>query len=235
METTTYLKMVVRWWWLVGAVAFVAGTTAYLVSLTLTPTYASTATLLVLNQQTPGMVLRADVETSVLQAGTFASLVTLTPILERASNEGGLNMSVSELRRQISIHNASRSQIIEITGTAETPARAQQITNAVAESFVSSPELQLAGGGSLINVVTPAGTVTEQVNFVNVIAPATASSTPIAPKPPLHAVLGAALGLLVGGLLAIGIEVVRERKHERSTLMPLQARSASLPRHDPAS
>ncbi|MEX2445722.1 MAG: Wzz/FepE/Etk N-terminal domain-containing protein [Dehalococcoidia bacterium] len=210
MDISAYTRTAARWWWLVLIAAILGGAAAYSASSTITPTYRSTATMLVVHQEMPGVLQQSDVETSMMLASTFSHLITLPPFLERAVAEAGLGMSSAELSERLTVSNPTDSQIIEVTGTASDPPRAQAITNAVAEVFATSPEVRRVSGGDVVTIVSPAQQAT----------------TPVSPRPALNAMMGALLAAVAAGVLVVGFEYVRDRRDAAGERLAVRAPAA---------
>lgn len=78
-ELDRYLSLLRRWWWLLLAGPIVAGTVAFLVTRTITPTYEASATLLVNPAQQPGAVVYSDILASERLTRTYRELITQRP------------------------------------------------------------------------------------------------------------------------------------------------------------
>lgn len=61
MQPARYLRLLQRWWWLLGLGAPIGGVSAYGVSLIKTPSYRAEATLLVDRPQMPGIIAGTSV------------------------------------------------------------------------------------------------------------------------------------------------------------------------------
>lgn len=107
MELSQYLAIARRRWWLLFASILIGGGAAYAASDRIPPTYEATATLLIVQTQTEGVVQLNDLQTSERLANTFRRLVTIQPVLERAIAEGGLALTTEELKERLSVSNPS--------------------------------------------------------------------------------------------------------------------------------
>ncbi len=190
MDVTQYLRILRRWWWLFIASTVIGAAVAYLASSQITPTYSATSTLLVVQQQTPGVVVRNDLETSALLANTFSRMITVRPVLERAIQQGGLDVSVGELRGSLRIANPPATSLLEVTALAHDPVLARDMANTVSEAFISSDEALL----------------TASAGVVNILEPATTPGAPISPNKSLNAMLGGALALIACAVLVVVFE-----------------------------
>lgn len=190
MEATQYLAIARRWWWLLISATVAGGFIAYAASGLITPTYQASTTLRVHQQQTPGVIVQADIQTSRLLADSYSRLVTVPSVLTATIEQGGFNMSVGLLRASLEVENPGGTELLEISATSDDPILARDIANVVAEVFISSEPVQ-AGSDS--------GSVT-------IIQPATTPFGPIAPQPRLNAVLGAMLALVAITMLVLLFE-----------------------------
>jgi len=192
LEASQYLRILRRWWWLFVASTLVGAIVAYVASSQITPTYEATTKMLVVTQQTQGIIQRNDLETSQLLANTFSGMITVRPILERAIAQGGFDMSVGELRQSISISTPPSTQLLQVTAHASDPVLARDIANVVSTVFIDSDELAL----------------TSSTGRVSIIEPATSPSAPIAPRKSVNAALGGALAVFACALLVLLFEYI---------------------------
>lgn len=190
MDFRQYLALLRRWWWLLAISVLAGGAVAYGVSTLITPTYRATATLLVAQQQTPGVVLLNDLQASERLANTFSRLVTLRPVLERASVDSQLEIDADALNGIVSVHNPRSTQLLEVSASTDDPQLASDIANAVADAFIASNEAELSARPGTVSIVEAA------------LAPL----APVAPRKPLNAVVGALLGLLIAAGVIVLVE-----------------------------
>lgn len=190
VETTQYLRILRRWWWLLLTTTFAGGIMAYIASATITPTYRASSTLVVVQQQTPGIIARDDIETSSMLASTFRGMITVRPLLENAIARGQFPLTPDALRQSLTVENPRSSQLLVVSARASDPILARDIVNVVSDVFINSDELAL----------------TSSVGKVSVIEPAVAPHTPISPKKPVNAILGASLALVATTMLVLLFE-----------------------------
>jgi len=195
-NATTYVGIALRWWWVLLGALIGGAVAGYAASSLITPTYQTSATLLVSQQEIPGVTQRNDVETSIMLSNTFTRLITVGPMIERAIDVSGLRVSAGEFSDSISVASPPDSPIIDITASNTDPELAMQMVNILAQTFIASPELQLAGG---------AGAVT-------LVAPAEVPGDPVSPQPTLNAMLGAIMAVIAALLLVVLFEHLREQR-----------------------
>ena len=103
MELRSYLEIVRRRWWLLVSVPLLSALVAYWVSQSLTPIYQATATMLVNQTQTPGVVLYNDILTSERLTNTFAQLVKRQPVLAETNRTLGLPITEEQLKDKLDV------------------------------------------------------------------------------------------------------------------------------------
>ncbi|MER6435804.1 MULTISPECIES: Wzz/FepE/Etk N-terminal domain-containing protein [unclassified Streptomyces] len=125
IRLVTIGRIVRRRWRLLAVLALVGALVGYGVSLLFPPRYTTSASVLL-----PG----AWEDRELL---TQAEIATSSVVVDRAATTlGWAGVSGSDLRDQVSA-KATDGNIIKISGTAETPERAQQLSDQVAQQFVT--------------------------------------------------------------------------------------------------
>ncbi|MFE4545818.1 Wzz/FepE/Etk N-terminal domain-containing protein [Streptomyces sp. NPDC056785] len=125
IRLVTIGRIVRRRWRLLTVLALVGALVGYGVSLLFPPRYTTSASVLL-----PG----AWEERELL---TQAEIATSSVVVDRAATTlGWAGVSGNDLRDQVSA-KATDGNIIKISGTAETPERAQQLSDQVAQQFVT--------------------------------------------------------------------------------------------------
>jgi len=200
----TYVGVAIRWWWLLLAALIGGAIVGYLASSFMTPTYQASATLLVSQQQIPGVTQRNDVETSVMLSNTFTRLITVSPMITRAIETGALNVSPGEFEESIRVDSSATSPIVDISATSNDPALAAAMVNVLAQVFIASPELERAGGAGAVTIVSPAEL----------------PGAPVSPRPTLNAILGGTLAVIAALLLVLLVEHLREQRVVTRTEQP---------------
>jgi len=181
MELGRYVALLGRWWWLLLVAGVLGGAAGNVLSRQLPQSYEARATLLVVDQVTPGVSRGQDLATSAALAQTFSELITLRPILEEVRVRGGFDVSVSELRGSVRVSQQEGTQFIRLTATAEDPVEARDIANVLAEVFIASPTVQLTNREATLSLVEPAVT----------------PGAPVSPNVTANTAIAAALSVLV--------------------------------------
>lgn len=190
MELTVALRILRRWWLLLIVVTVLGGAVAYGVSMRLTPTYAATTTLLVVQRQAEGVVQLNDLQTAERLANTFSRLITIRPVLEQAIADGQLPFTPAVLAKRISVSNPTATQLLKVSARSSDPGLAARMANTVAGAFISSNQANLS----------------DRPGLVSVVESAEAPTAPIAPRRLVNTALGAALLLLVGVGIVLALE-----------------------------
>ena len=138
MDIHDYLGVLRRGWALIvlGLVVGLAGG-SFAQQLEV-PSYSATARDLVTSQSSGVTDVNDTVQANGLAAGRVASFVLVASsglVLQPVIDELGLDLTVDELASQISVVSPPNTVVIETTATAETPALAQSIANAISETF----------------------------------------------------------------------------------------------------
>jgi capsular polysaccharide biosynthesis protein len=174
MKTPTdILRRLVRRFGLLVALTLLGAAAGATYSALKTPTYVAQAYVVVTAQ--PG---ESPVAVNFAQA--FGRIVSTGPIADRAAAKLG---GSSELQN-VTVSTSPDAPVIEVTATGTEGKRTAVVANAVAQALVEFGATQK-----------------DQTKVtLSVLALASVPTAPSSPKPPLELAVGAAAGLLVGGL-----------------------------------
>ncbi|MDC0770887.1 Wzz/FepE/Etk N-terminal domain-containing protein [Streptomyces sp. HD] len=143
-----------RRWRLLAIVAVVGALVGYGASVVFPPRYTASASVLL-----PGQWEERELLTQV-------DIATSSTVVDGvAAKLGWKGVSGSELREQVSA-TAADGNIIKIAGTADTPARAQQLADRVAQQFVGFAA-RIAGGDTDPEAATEAEALRQKVAETN--------------------------------------------------------------------
>jgi succinoglycan biosynthesis transport protein ExoP len=206
-----YLRLIRDHWPLLLVVPTLVTLFTYFGTKRIEPNYASSATLVVLNQpaRNPAEVVPTPGDTSGDQTtvtepasgslsdlivdgrliSTYLELVERRPVLEQAATNLGLTGTIDMLAEKVSATNPKDTQLIVVRAEDGDPEMAAAIANAIAEAFINLSESQIANAGTLA-----------------LVEPATAPNNPFYPNLPLNLALAFALSLAAAGSLAIILE-----------------------------
>ena len=125
-----------RKWMIVGFIilaVFVSGA----VLLYLPPSYSASATLMI----EPSDKLNASEYTAIMTserlALTYRQILTSRPVLEQVIEELGLQISVEELTKKVTVQNISNTRLIRVTVTNASPIWVVLVANAITENFIT--------------------------------------------------------------------------------------------------
>lgn len=136
VELSSIFKAVARRWWLVLLFGLAAGAAGYFVSINQKPVYQATTSLLVGSSIQSATVDRNDLQASELLASTYADLTRRQPVLQRAIDELGLDMSWGKLRSRVQADVPGATQLLEIRVEGDSPEQAVSIADAIARQLV---------------------------------------------------------------------------------------------------
>jgi succinoglycan biosynthesis transport protein ExoP len=193
VELTQLLAVARRWWWLLIVATVIGGGYARYLTSDSTVTYTATTRLLVVPQ---GNTLN-DLNTSQRLASTFATLVTLRPVMEDAIEAGGFDLTPDQLRARLAVDNPNNTSFLVITALGFSRDQAIETANVVAEAFVASDG---------VGIAQPTGTVAIVESAVNARANVPSNTTPTV------------LGALVALVGAIAVVLVLESLDRRVRL-----------------
>jgi capsular polysaccharide biosynthesis protein len=108
------VKYMRAWWWIVLIVPLLAGTAGYVGSRVMTPTYQSTATLLVETDQ-PGSATHSDIQALERLSRTFSQLLTGREVLSETIAREGLDITAGSLRGRVSVSFVRDTRLIRIS------------------------------------------------------------------------------------------------------------------------
>jgi receptor protein-tyrosine kinase len=204
MSLREYIERGRRWVWLLVLAPFAGAAAAFMVSLQIDPTYASTAQITVNQVQDAAGPTYNSVLGNQSLTTTYARLVTSSLNLEGAARRlpaGALD------KDRISAEPIRDTFLIEVTARDGDPERAAMVANAVANAFPDFiREVQLAGDSG----------DGRPLNTVFISEPAIAEEEAISPNRRVNTLLGAVLALVlaVGGIAFIEYLDDRVRSRE---------------------
>jgi capsular polysaccharide biosynthesis protein len=175
------LTLLVRRWWLPGVLAVLGALVALLYALLSSPVYTATAHVIVVADAD------GDSAAAVNYAQAYARVATQGQVVDAAVARGKGAATRDDLQGNVSVASSPDAPVVEITGTASSPTRAAELANLVAGGLVDSANrhtMQTRMSLAIFNEATP-------------------PSRPTSPRPALAVAVGAAIGLLLGGLAVL--------------------------------
>jgi capsular exopolysaccharide synthesis family protein len=180
-------------WWVTVAAGVLGGLVGLGLSLVQTPLYTSSSQLFVATTEStsPSDALQGG-QLSQQRVASYAQLLTGERLAGRVVEQLGLDLTPAQLSSQIEATGVTDTVLIDVAVTDSSPARAQQIANAVDSEFiamVSQLETSAATGRSPISV-----TVSD---------PAHVPDAPSSPQTKRNVALGLVAGVLIGSATGI--------------------------------
>ena len=167
---------------LVGVLA--AGLAFLGTKLFITPKYQSETSIYVMSKNEESTASANDYVTSNYMTKDYQELITSRPVLEQVIADLDLDFSTGALKGMITVENKENTRIIAITITDTNPERARKIADAV----------------SAVKIKEVMG-----IENVNVVEPASLSSSPVSPNVFKNMIIGGALGII----LAMAVVIIR--------------------------
>ncbi|MFF1449043.1 Wzz/FepE/Etk N-terminal domain-containing protein [Streptomyces sp. NPDC058274] len=154
IRLVTIGRILRRRWRLLAVLAVVGALVGYGASVVFPPRYTTSASVLLAGQWEERELL------------TQVDIATSSTVVDRAAAKlGWTGVSDTELRDRVTA-KATDGNIIKISGTADTPERAQQLSDQVAKEFVSFAA-RIAGGSSDSEAATGPEALRQQVRETN--------------------------------------------------------------------
>ena len=201
MQLQDYWRIVIQRGWIVLlAMALTAGS-AYLWSRSQTPEYRATVRLLVRADSLDFGRLQASKQVLASFSERIRSEKTAFPVVDRLN----LDLNPYDVMSQISVSYDQNQLTIQIDAKNRDPEFAGWIANGFAEEFVAEIEqanaVQRREDQVKVEIIQPAG-----------------PGAQVAPQPLINAVAGGLLGLLLGGLLVLALELLDDTIKSRDDI-----------------
>src|SRR5512139_483991 len=169
-------RALVRRWWLVVLLALIGAGGGVAFGLLQEPVYRAEAYAVVVADN-------KDTEIAVNFAQAYGRVIDQSEILEQVASTVG-RTSAARLRSGVQASTSPDAPLIEITGSARTAARSAAIANAAVDALVVYANEHATETGVRL------------ASFSRAAPPA----SPASPRPLLYGAVGAAAGVLIGGL-----------------------------------
>lgn len=142
-ETTRYLSLLIRRWWIIILVAVIAGVGAYILRSRQPDTYIAEAKVFIgnaINTLNPDQTL---LDTGERLATTYEQIVRFSSILNPVIEELDLDITFEEFRNLIITDVIQNTPILTVGAESDTPEMAATIANAVADSLIQNSPADL--------------------------------------------------------------------------------------------
>ncbi len=137
MDLSGYIKIGLRWWWLIAVSVILSATASYFYSQNMPKVYAARTTLMVGSNiiENPNPNLQALGSINTL-ASVYSELAKRKLITQAVIDKLGLQMSPDDLAEMIQTNVIAKAQLLEIFVLDIHPQRAQILANAIAEELI---------------------------------------------------------------------------------------------------
>jgi capsular polysaccharide biosynthesis protein len=180
-DTRQILAGVVRRWWLVGALAALGGLVGLGYTGVARPSYVAKAYVIVVAQDQTGST------SAVSYAQAYTRIAPQGDVVDAAARRSHGAASAAQLRRQVQAASSPDTPVIEITGSARSGRRSAELANLVADSLIRTANRQSAA-----TRIRP-----------TLLSAAAPPADPVSPRLAPDVAVGAAVGLLLGGLAVL--------------------------------
>lgn len=116
-----------------------------------TPQYASTVSLYVINRQNESQLTNSDLSASTILTADVEVLVTSRTVMEKVTEQISLDRSTEQLAEQITVNNPTNTRILEITALDEDPLTAKKIADAIAD--ISAKQIVKLMGAEQVTII----------------------------------------------------------------------------------
>ncbi len=134
-ETTRYLALVIRRWWIIVLVAGIAGAGAYVLRSRQPETFVAEAKVFIGNAISTFNPDRTVLETSERLASTYEQIVKFSNVLTPVMEELNIDMPLNDFRQLIGTNVIQDTPILSIQAEYDSPEMAATIANAIADSL----------------------------------------------------------------------------------------------------
>lgn len=215
MDLDRYLTALRRGWVWIVVLTVGMGLTGFVWAVNQPPVYRATAAVFfqVEGAENPQALLQGSTYTQN-QVRSYAELARTEVVLDPVIEQLGLDRSAASLAGSITVNVPLDTAIVEVSASDGSPEQAQALANAVADQLGTSVE-QLSQGSSTSESAIK---VTAQT-----VQQASLPSVPVSPKPMRDAIMAAALGFIIGVLVALGREYFNNKVTDEDSLMRVTA------------
>ncbi|GLY94199.1 Wzz/FepE/Etk N-terminal domain-containing protein [Actinoplanes sp. NBRC 103695] len=195
MKTREILRRLVRRFGLLLLLMLIGGGAGAIYAAVKTPTYTAKAYVVTIGAGAEPIV-------ALNYAQAYGRIATTGPILATAGKTLGADRAGLD---RVTASTSPDAPVIEITATGASPGRTANVANAVAGSLIALGDTRK--GETRVGLA--------------MLAAATPPARPTSPKPPMELAVGAAAGLLIGGL-AVLAGVGRRESSSTASARPQQ-------------
>ncbi|MDQ2808236.1 MAG: Wzz/FepE/Etk N-terminal domain-containing protein [Chloroflexota bacterium] len=195
LELRDYLNILTKRWWLILLVALSAGGGAYLYSRLQPNVYQASLQILVYPSRDDNGLIEALIKKLPSYAIGLQSLDFINTVLTDPENKGTLDdLRASDVLARMKVQVQPDTHTLQMTMDAPSGRQAADLANAVASAYADQQ-----------NALAQSSQSSDKI-FLRQVDTARPPSQPYQPRPLLTAAAGGVLGLVLGLLLAFGLE-----------------------------
>ncbi len=187
LQLRDYIAALRKYWWVILLTTVVAAGAAYGLTLTQTPMYQSQISLLAIKNQ-------GDVDLTQ-ELNSYPDQLTSRDFLQQVINNAQMEISPDALKGAMNVQAQPTKGIVYVSVDDKDAATAQLLANAIGDAFVEQKASEVGAGGL-------------QRVIIEKLGRAPLPDKPYKPSKTINTAAGAALGLVLGVLLAIGLALL---------------------------
>jgi capsular polysaccharide biosynthesis protein/Mrp family chromosome partitioning ATPase len=201
-------------------VSLLAGAVSFLIASATSGSYAATATLLISVDSSSPL---DDVAAGERLAKTYTELIKTSPVMEESAARLGGPETADDLETAVSAQPLAQTQLMEITASSDSPERAAEIANTVAQVFVE----QVAAAEAIPPTPAPAdgesGQQEQPMVVLTIVEPAETPTAKAGPSIPVQTFAG-----IIAGASLVLIVLAGRAYFDSSVWNPDDLRAAGL-------
>ncbi|RFA08326.1 chromosome partitioning protein [Subtercola boreus] len=225
MELRDYLRVVRKGWVIIVAITLAGVAAASLISIAEVPKYLASSKVFV-SAESAGSVSELSQGSSFTQnqVKSYTDVVTTPAVLQPVIDQLGLDISAADLAKQVTASTAVGTVVVDISVTDESAQHAAEIANAISSTFET-----------VVAKLVPVNASGASPVKISVLQQALVPTEPSSPNTRLNLVIGAALGLIAGLIVAtlrqlLDTKIRNEQDVEAVTSAPILGGIAFDPR-----
>lgn len=159
----------------------------------ITPKYSSNIDLLINQKRTDSQAMYTAQQADLQAINTYKDVISkdavLRPVLKQIRRSNNFTGDFETLQNMVTVKNQPNSQVISVEVIDDNAYRAADIANTIGQVFTKKIKKMM------------------KVDNVTIVTHAKADVVPVSPNKKLYALIGLAVGFLIGFLISVGREV----------------------------
>lgn len=136
LDLYKYMRMGLKWWWLIILAPIVMGAIGYVLTPQPKPVYQAITTLMIGQSILQSNSTDVDISTSQRFASTYADMARRQPVLQGVVDTLKLDLNWQELKQKVKVNPVPGTQLLEITVTSQSAEEAQAVANEIAHQLI---------------------------------------------------------------------------------------------------